>query len=313
MTTTVEQSTIEEIKRLHGKLQSLATDALGQAIRIGELLCSMKSALGHGRWLSWLENNVSFSERTAQNYMGVFQKRDRLKSANIADLTLAYLELDKPSAKYADELAESLVHHQFGQRGTTCWTRKQLQQDLELLQAFEMIEAVYDYDSNVVIRSGLHCLTREDLIYLTSLGETKMNELHDMIMDKPWQCRTFTHLLDTVPTKNSTLDEIHDRCMATKEKRLILSIDGFRHNCELVRPHVPWWKVEFHPKVLSKLPTADSTISELHAGCLMANPLPLRGYIDGFQHRCERMCAVSERAETEKERCLGSANDHELR
>ena len=77
MTTTVEQSTIEEIKRLHGKLQSLATDALGQAIRIGELLCSMKSALGHGRWLQWLKNNVSFSERTAQNYMGVFQKRDR--------------------------------------------------------------------------------------------------------------------------------------------------------------------------------------------------------------------------------------------
>lgn len=289
MTTTIEQSTIDEIKRLHGELQSLATDALGRAIRIGELLCAKKRSLEHGKWLPWLQTNIAFSERTAQNYMGVFQKRARLKSANVADLTAAYLELDKPSAKFADELAEFWVHHQFGQRGTTCWTRKQLQQDLELLEAFEMIEAVYDYDSFVVIRSGLQCLTREDLIFLTNLGETKMNELHDMIMDKPWQCRTFTHLLDTVPTKNSTLDEIHDRCMATKEKRLILSIDGFRHNCELVHPRVPWWKVEFHPKVLSKLPTADSTISELHAGCLMSNPLPLRGYIDGFQHTCERM------------------------
>jgi hypothetical protein len=294
MTTTLEQSTVEEINRLHGDLQGLAVNALDRAIRIGELLCAKKRSLEHGKWLPWLKANIAFSERTAQNYMGVFQKRARLKSANVADLTAAYLELDKPSAKFADELAEFWVHHQFGQRGTTCWTRKQLQQDLELLEAFEMIEAVYDYDSIIVTRSGILCLTREDLIYLTSLGETKMNELHDMIMNKPWPCRTFTHLLDTEPTKNSTFDEIHDRCMATKEKRLVLSIDGFRHNCELVHPRVPWWKVEFHPKVLSKLPTADSTISELHAGCLMTNPPSLWGYIDGFQHRCERMCAVSE-------------------
>ena len=113
MTEKDEQSHIAEINRLHDELQSLATGALDRAIRSGELLCSVKSALGHGRWLSWLEDNVSFSERTAQNYMGVFQKRARLKSANVADLTAAYLELDKPSAKFADELAEFWVHHQF--------------------------------------------------------------------------------------------------------------------------------------------------------------------------------------------------------
>jgi Protein of unknown function (DUF3102) len=289
MTTIIEQSTVEEINRLHGELQGLAVNALDQAIRIGELLFDMKRSLEHGKWLSWLHCNVSFSERTARNYMRVFQERARLKSANVADLTAAYLELDKPSAKFADELAEFWVHHQFGERGTTCWTRKQLQQDLELLEAFEMIEAVYDYDSIVAIRSGLLCLTREDLIYLTSLGETKMNELHDMIMSKPWECRTFTHLLNTAPTKDSTLDEIHDRCMATKEKRLIVSIDGFRHSCELVHPLVPWWKVEFHPKVLSELSTAQSTVDELRTGCMLANNAHLWGYIDGFKHTCERM------------------------
>jgi Protein of unknown function (DUF3102) len=120
MITTIQQNTVEEINRLHGELQSLATDAFDQAIRIGELLCDMKRSLEHGKWLSWLHCNVSFSERTARNYMRVFQEGARLKSANVADLTAAYLELDKPSAKFADELAEFWVHHQFGQRGTTC-------------------------------------------------------------------------------------------------------------------------------------------------------------------------------------------------
>src|SRR5712664_1046399 len=113
MTITIEQSTVEKINRLHEELQSLATDALDRAIRIGELLCSVKSALGYGRWLPWLENSVSFSERTAQNYMGVFQKRARLKSANIADLTRAYLELDKPSAKSKQQSAANSGHSRF--------------------------------------------------------------------------------------------------------------------------------------------------------------------------------------------------------
>src|ERR1700730_13681135 len=99
MTEKDEQSHIVEIKRLHGELQSIATDALDRAIRIGELLCDMKRSLEHGKWLSWLHCNVSFSERTARNYMRVFQEGARLKSANVADLTAAYLELGKPSAE----------------------------------------------------------------------------------------------------------------------------------------------------------------------------------------------------------------------
>ena len=237
MTEKDEQSTVEEINRLHEEVQSLATDALDRAIRIGELLCSVKSALGHGRWLSWLEDNVSFSERTAQNYMRVFQKRARLKSANIADLTRAYLELDKPSAEseqqnaansadsgflenlrkelespkppYVEELkrvyqARLSFPEKFRERGNPfpCWTLTELQEDLGLLQAFEMIYAAYGFGGTIMFLSGLNGFDREDVIYLASLGMAKMLELFDMVTDKIWPGKFCIDFLDEAPTKN---------------------------------------------------------------------------------------------------------------
>jgi len=56
-------------------------------------LAEQKAGLKHGKWLAWLEENVGFSERTARNYVRVFENRERLKSASVADLNDAYLLL----------------------------------------------------------------------------------------------------------------------------------------------------------------------------------------------------------------------------
>jgi Protein of unknown function (DUF3102) len=85
-----EQRDIAEINELHRELQELAIGALDRAVRIGELLSKAKSRAPHGQWLSWLAANVAFSERTARNYMRVFENQDKLKSANVADLAEAY-------------------------------------------------------------------------------------------------------------------------------------------------------------------------------------------------------------------------------
>jgi len=90
MTNSDEQRDIAEINKLHQELQGLALDALDRAIRVGELLSKAKSRVPHGQWLSWLAENVGFSERTARNYMRVFENREKLKSANVADLADAY-------------------------------------------------------------------------------------------------------------------------------------------------------------------------------------------------------------------------------
>ena len=60
------------------------------ALRAGELLLEAKTVLPHGQWLPWLNENCTFSERTAQLYMRIARERPRLecKSASLADLTL---------------------------------------------------------------------------------------------------------------------------------------------------------------------------------------------------------------------------------
>jgi hypothetical protein len=92
-----QPTTAEEINRLHQDLQALAMQSLDHAIRIGELLSQVKTQLPHGRWIPWLNSNVKFSERTARNYISVFEKRMVLKSARVADLTDAYKILSNRS------------------------------------------------------------------------------------------------------------------------------------------------------------------------------------------------------------------------
>src|ERR1700686_1089877 len=234
MITTIQQNTVEEINRLHGELQSLATDVFDQATRIGELLCDMKRSLEHGKWLSWLHCNVSFSERTARNYMRVFQEGARLKSANVADLTAAYLELGKPSAEskqqsaansvdsgFLENLRKELespkppnveemmrvyqarlsVAEKFRERGypCPCWTLTELQEDPDLLEAFEMIDAAYGFGGTIMFLSGLNGFDREDVVYFASLGMEKMWDLFYMVTDKVWPGKFCIDFLDEAP------------------------------------------------------------------------------------------------------------------
>jgi hypothetical protein len=93
-----QPTTVQEINRLHQDLQALAMQSLDHAIRIGELLSKVKTQLPHGRWIPWLNSNVKFSERTARNYISVFEHRMALKSARVADLTEAYKLLGNRAA-----------------------------------------------------------------------------------------------------------------------------------------------------------------------------------------------------------------------
>jgi hypothetical protein len=79
-----------EIIRLHAEILAAARTTIQKAIRIGELLLQEKQRVGHGKWLPWIKANVGFSERTVRNYIRVYDNRDRLKSANVADLSDAY-------------------------------------------------------------------------------------------------------------------------------------------------------------------------------------------------------------------------------
>jgi len=73
-----------------------ARQCLADALEVGRLLKEQKAELGHGEWLPWLKENVSFNVRTAQRYMNLHENRDRLKNDSVSYLMDACDKLIKP-------------------------------------------------------------------------------------------------------------------------------------------------------------------------------------------------------------------------
>jgi hypothetical protein len=83
-------------------IQNLSRQMAAGAIEIGRRLAQCKPLVGHDNWLSWLNREFQWSERTAQNFMQVHELS--LKAANIADLNLpvsALYQLAAPSTPEA--------------------------------------------------------------------------------------------------------------------------------------------------------------------------------------------------------------------
>ena len=104
-----------EINTIKRQTQKIMMEA---AVEIGRRLVEAKGAVGHGAWGAWLETNVDYSERTAQNLIRIFQEygegQQRLFGESnpqaFADLTytqaVALLGIKKP-----DERAEFVESH----------------------------------------------------------------------------------------------------------------------------------------------------------------------------------------------------------
>jgi hypothetical protein len=86
-----------EINRLHSEILDAAKTTIEKAIRIGKLLLEAKQNAGHGNWLAWIKDNISFDVRTAQRYIRVYEHRDLLKNDNVSHLSAAYRLLNSPA------------------------------------------------------------------------------------------------------------------------------------------------------------------------------------------------------------------------
>ncbi len=117
--TTVDEERLHtlaaEINTIKTQTQKIMMEA---AVEIGRRLVEAKGAVGHGGWGTWLEHNVDYSERTAQNLIRIFQEygqgQQRLFGESnpqaFADLTytqaVALLGIKNP-----DERAEFVESH----------------------------------------------------------------------------------------------------------------------------------------------------------------------------------------------------------
>ena len=95
---------VEQIRRLHSGILTVARATPAKAIRVGELLTGIKASLEHGEWLPWLKANVPFAERTARNYMRCHAEHKRLRSASVADLGETYRLLAAPAEPDESEI-----------------------------------------------------------------------------------------------------------------------------------------------------------------------------------------------------------------
>lgn len=85
---------VNEIESLHGEIESALKVCLDKAIRIGLLLTEAKESLQHGEFGAWVDENLSFSMRTAQRYMKVYQRRNELEGCDT--VTDAYRMIEAP-------------------------------------------------------------------------------------------------------------------------------------------------------------------------------------------------------------------------
>jgi hypothetical protein len=79
------------IRAEHEAVSTALKESVRHAIAAGELLIEAKGQLGHGRWLPWLRDHCTISERTAQLYMRVAKSRAEVENQmrnDVADLTL---------------------------------------------------------------------------------------------------------------------------------------------------------------------------------------------------------------------------------
>lgn len=96
-----------EIAKHHDLATQHATTALEHDRQCGALLGEAKTAIGHGHWSTWLQQNFTGSERTAQRYMRLNRKWSEItsKRATVADIGVAAAEAIVSAPKAAPERA----------------------------------------------------------------------------------------------------------------------------------------------------------------------------------------------------------------
>jgi hypothetical protein len=92
----------EKIIALHNEIKSMAVSCLEKAIEIGGLLTEQKRQVGHGNFIGWINENMPFTDRTARNYMRLFENRDNIRCLN--NLSDAYLMLAESKTETVSDL-----------------------------------------------------------------------------------------------------------------------------------------------------------------------------------------------------------------
>lgn len=71
----------------HERSEKAIATGLQHAVEAGRLLTEAKAKLAHGQWLPWIDENCSFSPRTAQRYIKMFEEFGGSNATHVSHLT----------------------------------------------------------------------------------------------------------------------------------------------------------------------------------------------------------------------------------
>jgi len=108
-----EKTITQDIITLHNEITSHLRQSLEKAIKLGGLLTEQKASLKHGEFTGWIKDNLTFTERTARNYMRLYREKDRLKTETVSDLKSAYALISHSGDSFQGRLAD--IREQFSQ------------------------------------------------------------------------------------------------------------------------------------------------------------------------------------------------------
>jgi hypothetical protein len=80
----------DEINAAHRACTADLMSGLNHARRCGQLLLKAKASVKHGEWLSWIQDNCQFSERTAQYYLRVVKNWEAIEKTEPAGSVLSF-------------------------------------------------------------------------------------------------------------------------------------------------------------------------------------------------------------------------------
>ncbi len=92
----------DRINELHAGIEATLNKTIADAIEVGRLLMEAKANVKHGEFTTWINNNLTFTDRTAQRYMKLYDNRHRLEGAgSISD---AYKLLAPPKTDTVSDI-----------------------------------------------------------------------------------------------------------------------------------------------------------------------------------------------------------------
>ncbi len=98
----------DKINELHQHIESVLNKTITDAIEVGRLLMETKASLKHGEFTDWINKHLVFTDRTARNYMKLFDHRHKLEGAS--SINDAYKMLAEPKTETVSDLIQEAIN-----------------------------------------------------------------------------------------------------------------------------------------------------------------------------------------------------------